>query len=793
MFVDETPLGDPIVLAAGLSPAVPDLLLGVRLTLAADGRHPALLARELTSLDLVCGGRSVLCFTPPFDDRLAEAVDLCRALWRDGEATSEGPHFPVAHVVNRPRPAGAGSPRLALDLTGGGEAPAGLVGSGGPAPAPDRRPGRLSGGAPMTDVTLVHELPGRQAETTAVTGHHLPALNGLRAVAVIGVVAYHLQLGWASGGYLGVDLFFVLSGFLITTLLLEEWAGSGRISLADFWGRRARRLLPALFMVVGALGLYLIANAIWGGPGANGLIDLSGLRGDAISTLLYVNNWHSIFVHQSYFAQFSTPSPLQHTWSLAIEEQFYLVWPLVLLLLLRVARRGWRRAGMILTVTLGVASSVLMAVLFHPGSDPTRVYFGTDTRLFDLMAGATIAFAAASRPQPRLGARRTLHVVAPLAAIALAVFWVRAGTPGGLPTNFMFEGGFLLCAVLAGLVVADARLTEPGAFSRALAWRPLHFIGTISYGIYLWHWPVIVYLNGARTGLSAWPLDLLRVAVTLLVSTASYYLVERPVRLAHARGWVRWWAAPIAGVLTAVLIVVATIPAVADPSSVVGTTHLPVAATGAAPSTVPGAGGYGGQKPIRLTSAPTTADPLRVMLLGDSVMHDASYGITAALESTGEATVATRTIDGFGLVAGVELAHLHPRPHPPDGGPAHRGLVELGPVRPGHAQRPAPAGAVHQALAPRRGHHALPGQRCRGGDLHPVPRVGRPHSPQPRRSGRLQQGALGRRHRLERHRREDDGGLPRSRHVLPAGQLHHVGRDQVLGVAPARGRPQGTE
>ena len=501
----------------------------------------------------------------------------------------------------------------------------------------------------MTDVTLVHELPGTQAETTAVTGHHLPALNGLRAVAVIGVVAYHLQLGWASGGYLGVDLFFVLSGFLITTLLLEEWAGAGRISLAAFWGRRARRLLPALFLVVGALGLYLIANAVWGGPGANGLIDLSGLRGDAISTLLYVNNWHSIFAHQSYFAQFSTPSPLQHTWSLAIEEQFYLVWPLVLLLLLRVARRGWRRAGMILTVTLGVLSSVLMAVLFHPGADPTRVYFGTDTRLFDLMAGATIAFTAASRPQPRLQARRTLHVVAPLAAVALAVFWVRAGTPGGLPTNFMFEGGFLLCAALAGIVVADARLTQPGAFSRALAWRPLHFIGTISYGIYLWHWPVIVYLNGARTGLSAWPLDLLRIAVTLAVSTASYYLVERPIRLAHARGWVRWWAAPVAGVLTAVLIVVATIPAVADPAQVVGTTHLPVAAAGRSGSTVPGAGGYAGQKPIRLTPAPTVADPLRVMILGDSVMHDASYGITAALQSTGEATVSTRTIDGFGL------------------------------------------------------------------------------------------------------------------------------------------------
>ncbi len=507
----------------------------------------------------------------------------------------------------------------------------------------------------MTDATLVHELPGTEAKTTAVAGHHLPALNGLRAVAVIGVVAYHLQLRWASGGYLGVDLFFVLSGFLITTLLLEEWGASGRISLGAFWGRRARRLLPALFLVVGALGLYLIANAVWGGPGANGLVDLSDLRGDAISTLLYVNNWHSIFVHQSYFAQFSTPSPLQHTWSLAIEEQFYLVWPLVLLLQLRLARRGWRRAGMLLTVSLGVLSSILMAILFHPGADPTRVYYGTDTRLFDLMAGATVAFVAASRPQPRLQVRRTLHVVAPLAAAALAVFWVTAGTPGGLPTNFMFEGGFLICAALAALVVADARLTEPGAFSRALAWRPLHFIGTISYGIYLWHWPVIVYLNGSRTGLSAWPLDLLRIAVTLAVSTASYYLVERPIRQARLRGWVRWWGAPLAGVVTAVVIVVATIPAVADPSAVVGTTHLPATTAGGVPATtVPGSGGYAGQKPIRLTPTPTPADPLRVMVLGDSVMHDASYGITAALQATGDATVATRTIDGFGLTTATD-------------------------------------------------------------------------------------------------------------------------------------------
>ncbi len=307
-----------------------------------------------------------------------------------------------------------------------------------------------------------------------------------------------------------------------------------------------------------------------------------------------------------------------------------------------------------------------------------------------------------------------------MAAVALGVFWVTAGTPGGLPTNFMFEGGFLLCAGLAALVVADARLVEPGWFSRVVAWHPLHFIGTISYGIYLWHWPVIVYLNGTRTGLSTWPLDALRIAVTLAVSTASYYLVERPIRRAHLRGWVRWWGAPVAGVVSAVVIVVATIPAVADPSRVVGTTHL----TTTAGPTVPGSGGYQGQQPIRLTTAPSPTDPLRVMVLGDSVMHDASYGITAALQATGEATVATRTIDGFGLTVATELAHVDPQPHPPDPGPAHRRLVELGPVRAYDAQRVAPAGPVHEAAPPGRGHDAHPGQRRRRRHLHGVPAVG---------------------------------------------------------------------
>ena len=468
------------------------------------------------------------------------------------------------------------------------------------------------------------------------------------------MVAYHLQLGWASGGYLGVDLFFVLSGFLITTLLLEEWVGSSRINLAAFWGRRARRLLPALFLVVGALGVYLVANALFGGPGANGLVDLPGLRGDAISTLLYVNNWHAIFAHQSYFAQFSAPSPLQHTWSLAIEEQFYLVWPLVLLLLLHVARRGWRTTGIILTVTLGVLSSILMAVAVQPGNGPhegllrdghpaLRPDGGRDAGLRRRGAPATepagAPDAARGRPGGRRGPRRLLGQGGH-AERASHQLHVRGRLPDlRRPRR---PGRRRRPARRAGAVLPGARL-EAAALHRDHLLR---------------HLPVALARDRvpqrARTGLPALPLDLLRVGVTLAVSTASYYLVERPVRLARLRGWARLWVAPLAGVVTAVVIVVATIPAVADPSRVVGTTHLAAASAAGSGTTVPGSGGYGGQEPIRLATPPSSADPLRVMILGDSVMHDASYGITAALQATGEATVATRTIDGFGLTTATD-------------------------------------------------------------------------------------------------------------------------------------------
>jgi len=490
----------------------------------------------------------------------------------------------------------------------------------------------------------------------AVSGRHLPALDGLRALAILGVMAYHLGLGWAAGGYLGVDLFFVLSGFLITSLLLEEWCESARIRLGAFWGRRARRLFPALLIVLMAVSVYAVVNGRFSTPSTGGAaIDLSGLRGDGLSTLFYFANWHAIYVHQSYFTQFSTPSPLQHTWSLAIEEQFYLVWPLVIVLLLRWARRSWRRVGTGLCVVGALASAAAMAALYHAGSDPSRVYYGTDTRAFDLLVGAGLAMLCAGRVQPGQRARSALHVVAPAAVVVLAVFWVSAGT-AGMPTSFMFRGGFLLCALLAALVIADARLVEPGPLGRLLAFRPLRWIGMISYGLYLWHWPIIVYLDQARTGLSGATLDVARIGLTFALSTLSYYLVELPIRRRRFSGVSLGLLVPSSAAVAALVVIMGTTPSLAttvrswpggglDPGIGIG---------------VSGAGSFGSETPIELprglTFSPT--DRLRVMTIGDSVMESAQFGIAAALDSTHVVKVEERARSGWGLTSPDALAFL---------------------------------------------------------------------------------------------------------------------------------------
>jgi peptidoglycan/LPS O-acetylase OafA/YrhL len=390
---------------------------------------------------------------------------------------------------------------------------------------------------------------------------YLPGLDGLRAFAVAAVVAYHLDFGWAQGGLLGVGVFFTLSGYLITDILLGHWDKKGRLGLRDFWLRRARRLLPALFVM-------LLVVAIW----VNTLdrAELPGFRGDVVASALYVSNWWYIAEHASYYAQFAPPAPLDHLWSLAVEEQFYLIWPwLVLFGVLLFGRlsvgKGKRNAGGAggggggaggggtgggaggagggagggylsartrywmagVTLALAAASAVEMAVLFHPGTDPTRVYEGTDTRAFGLLFGAALAMVWPTR-RARVPKAATWLLdfagVAGLAVIGVLIWRTNEYSA------FMFRGGLVLLSLATVLVVA-AVAVPGGLLGRALGWGPLRWTGVRSYGIYLWHYPLIVLTAPA---LIAGGLNTPRAATaavgSVVVAALSWRFVEEPIR-----------------------------------------------------------------------------------------------------------------------------------------------------------------------------------------------------------------------------------------------------------------------
>ncbi len=352
-----------------------------------------------------------------------------------------------------------------------------------------------------------------------------PALDGLRAVAVLAVMLYHGRVGWAPGGYLGVDLFFVLSGYLITTLLVLERRSTDRIDLGAFWFRRARRLFPALFLILVWVVLYgaLVADSD----------QADAIRGDVVATTFYVANWEAIFSGSSYFEQFAGPSPLQHTWSLAIEEQWYLVWPIVLAVGLSRTRskRWWTGAALAAT---GL-SAAWMVALHEPGTDPSRVYYGTDTRVQGLLLGAALAFALQGRVDRwRAGAGGRVAGVAAWAGLAGFVAFVAVA---GDQADWMYRGGLTLVAVSAALLIGGVTVAAQGSALRTiLSAPPLRATGVISYGLYLWHWPVYVLLTSDRVGFDGTPLLAVRVAVTFAVAWASYVLVERPVRRADLVG-----------------------------------------------------------------------------------------------------------------------------------------------------------------------------------------------------------------------------------------------------------------
>jgi peptidoglycan/LPS O-acetylase OafA/YrhL len=374
---------------------------------------------------------------------------------------------------------------------------------------------------------------------------YMPALDGIRAVSILGIMANHGGFGWAAGGVISVNVFFVLSGFLITMLLMKEWTRSGTIRLRAFWARRARRLLPALFVLLGAIGLYALFFAQGGTQGQ--------LRADGLSTLFYFSNWHQIISGQSYFNQVSAQSPLLHTWTLAIEEQFYLVWPIVVICVLKLSRSP--RVLFAVAVVGVLASAAEMALLFHPGVDPSRIYYGTDTRAQDILTGAALGILLFRRPPaPSRRARAGLSWMAVAAAAVFVLEWTRINGSADLT----YKGGFLVADLMVALVICGVTLAPSGLPARVLSLRPLTFTGRISYGLYLWHWPIFLVLNRARTGLEGYSLFALRLAVTFGIATLSWYLVETPVRQKKFGSWRSWAWVPVGAVTAAGVLFVTT-------------------------------------------------------------------------------------------------------------------------------------------------------------------------------------------------------------------------------------------
>ena len=393
----------------------------------------------------------------------------------------------------------------------------------------------------------------KEQAPTRPKSRYIPALDGLRTLAVVAVVLYHLNLTWAQGGLLGVTIFFVLSGYLITRLLLNEIAKTGRIDLKSFWIRRIRRLFPAVVtVVVVTCALCTVFNHVM----------LTKMRPDILPSLLFFNNWWQIMQDVSYFNALGDPSPLTHFWSLAIEEQFYLIWPPLLLAMvsMHVSKPNTRR------VVLGLAavSALAMMVLYNPATDPSRVYYGTDTRVFSLLLGAWMAFIpdrdlAPARLVRHLGLDRLAGAAkhgksksdtaeaATTKPSELARFWSSPasidlmGVVGlvGLAamvaltngyTAFQYRGGTLLCSILTLMVIA-ACVQPQGMVARALAAEPLVWIGKRSYSIYLWHYPLLLLMNPvANINDTPWWHYILQVLLVVAVAECSYRFIETPFR-----------------------------------------------------------------------------------------------------------------------------------------------------------------------------------------------------------------------------------------------------------------------
>lgn len=359
-----------------------------------------------------------------------------------------------------------------------------------------------------------------------VKRRYMPGLDGLRALAVLAVIAYHFNWDWASGGLVGVGVFFVLSGYLITDLLLHEHQQYGRIDWKQFWIRRARRLLPAMLLML----LLVVVVLVLFDTGR-----MVSIRGEILAALAYVSNWHLIFHQVSYFESFGPPSPIGHLWSLAVEEQFYLVWPLLLIGMIRLIRPTRGKLAL-LTLAVAAVSFAAMALIYESGSDPSRVYYGTDTRAFGLLIGAALAIIwPSSRLTTMLSKQSSIKLDMVGVCGLMVIFYMIFKTDDY--DESLYRGGMVVLSVASALIIA-AVASPYSAVGKLLSWKPLQWIGLRSYGLYLWHYPVIILSNPANPNAQpGFMLQLVQLALSIGLAALSYKYLEVPIRNGNWKTW----------------------------------------------------------------------------------------------------------------------------------------------------------------------------------------------------------------------------------------------------------------
>ena len=444
---------------------------------------------------------------------------------------------------------------------------------------------------------------------------HHRGLDGLRGVAVILVIIFHSGLSWLPGGFLGVSVFFTLSGFLITSLLINECENTGRIDLKSFWGRRLRRLAPAsLVVIAGVIGLASRLSTS---------IEASRIKGDAISATLYFSNWQFIYSGHSYGELFAAPSPLQHLWSLSIEEQLYVIVPVVIAGLFALGLRR-RATGYVFLVAVAASTIATMFTNSHE-----LIYYGTHTRAAELLLGAALACLFGQRIEKlavnQAKSLSTLYIVPIVGVVVLSRF-------SSVDSPWVYSGALTAFAGLSVICLIAA--IQAGPVRSFLSWSPLVRVGEVSYGLYLIHWPVIVWLNSERVDLQPTALFGVQVIVMVILTVASYWLIEQPIRRRKVLLSVRWAAstfvAAVVGVLflasailasastqvdtaSEVLVTVAPTTSVVDPSNVNSTT---IASSSVKPARVDRTG------------------PLSVLVIGDSTAENIATALAQASDGS---------------------------------------------------------------------------------------------------------------------------------------------------------------